>query len=149
MQNIPNELQLHEEYNRLTSFELCISSQELVQELVSKTSDLDSFFRPLIFLLLYGDQNSYLVRKNKTEEILRNFDLIFLKLRVISKILNQRRSNPNLSQQNGSNQKLEVYKAEKENLISQIRTKNRYIKEAIDRVSDIIWQINSIQTLKH
>lgn len=151
MQSIPqSESQFYDEYNRLSSFELCISSQELVQDLVAKTSDLDAFFRQLFFSLFLGDQNNYLFRKNKTEEILRNFDIIFLRLRIISKILHQRKSNPISAHQNGFDQKkLEPYRAEKENLIAEIKTKNRYIKEAIDRVSDIIWQINSIQTLKH
>ncbi|RNA17211.1 mediator of RNA polymerase II transcription subunit 30-like [Brachionus plicatilis] len=150
MQSIPqNESQFYDEFNRLSSFELCITSQELVQELIAKTSDLDSLFRPLIISLLYGDQNNYLFRKNKTEETLANFNRIFARLRTIGRILHQRKISPSFKQLNGSDpNKLELYQAEKEKLIAQIKTKNTYIKEAIDRVSDIIWQINSVQTLK-
>ncbi|CAF0898259.1 unnamed protein product [Brachionus calyciflorus] len=149
---LPNETQLAEEYNRLSSFELCITSQELIQELILKSSELVNTFRSITLNLIYSDQNTYLARKAKTEDLLKNFDLIFLRLRIISKLLHQRKQNKLIEESSHNNEthdKLEAYKFEKDRLIGQIKDKNKYIKEAIDRVSNIIWQINSIQTLKH
>lgn len=147
-----NETQLYEEYNQLSSFELCFHSQELVQDLVSKTSELVTSLRPLSYLLLYSDQTSYLQRKAKLEDILKTFEIIFQRLRLIGSLVHQRKLALNKQVEDidnlGLTSNLEQLRAEKEQLIEQIRVKNRYIKKAIDRVADIIWQINSIQTLK-
>jgi hypothetical protein len=143
--------QLHEEYNQLSSFELCHYSQELVQDLVSKTIDFVTHLRPLSFNLLTNDQNSYLIRKAKVEESLKCFEVIFQRLRVLGALITQRQVAVNREVEQKpqcDTAALDLLTKEKEELIEQLRVKNRYIKLAIDKTSDIIWQINSIQTLR-
>ena len=163
---IANDKHLYDEYNQLNSFELCHHSQEIIQDLISKTSDVLQCIRNLSIFLLVGDQNVYMQRRLKLEEIFHTFDLIVKRLRVTGLIVHQRKlaldqaetkpvaenqedlmvldTNPS----NGEKPSMESLKAEREKLKQEIKLKNGYIKLAIDRVNDIIWNINSIQTIK-
>lgn len=167
-----NETQLYEEYNQLTSFEICFQSQESIQELVNKASDLVVAIRNLTYLLIAQDHALFVQRKAKIEELLKVFELTVSRLRQAGYIIHQRKlaldntdahedkkhqsdpaANPQPEQaqqaSSSSTARLDELKLEKEQLIEQIRNKNGYIKLAIDKVSDIIWQINSIQTIRN
>ena len=148
--------QLYEEYNQLSSFELCFLSQELIQDLIHKASDFVVQLRPLSYNLLTSDQSSYLLRKAKVEDHLKTFESIFLRLRTLGSIISKRKlvldqesELNNAESATSEASSLVQLQKEKDELIEQLRTKNQYIKLAIDKTSDIIWQINSIQTLKH
>ena len=46
------------------------------------------------------------------------------------------------------NQELEQLNKQKLDLQEQIKNKNSYLKLSIDKLTDIIWNINSIQSIK-
>ena len=156
--NLLDTNQLHEEYARLSSFELCFHSQELVQDLISKTSEFVLQLRPLSYSLLTSDHQTYLFRKGKVEDLLKTVEVIFQRLRTLGSLVHQRQLALDQEQKQEeedittnigeTRESLDQLKREKEELIEQLREKNRYVKLAIDKVSDILWQINSIQTLK-
>jgi hypothetical protein len=147
-----NENQLYEEYNKLSSFELCYQGQELVQELVSKLVETVTIYRHLSIYLLHGDHNSYLHRKQRLEELLNFFESVLKRLRVISYVLSERKSNLENHNSNKDpfeiNQDLDSLNKQKLELQGQIKLKNKYLKLSIDKLSDIIWNINSIQSIK-
>jgi hypothetical protein len=155
--NLLDQSLLYEEYNKLSSFELCFHSQELVQDLVTKSSELIMQLRPLVYNLLSHDQNNYLLRKVKFEDSLKTLNVIIARLRTLGLIIHQRKQildqdqhQQQLASYSASEEEppLDQLKKEKEDLIEQLRTKNQYIKLAIDKILNIIWQINSVQTLK-
>jgi hypothetical protein len=86
-----NETQLYEEYNQLTSFEILNQSQELIQDLVHKTSDIILTLRASLNSFLYGEQGTYQARKAKIEELFRNLESTFSRLRVAGSVINQRK----------------------------------------------------------
>lgn len=152
----PINQQLLDESNQLSSFELCYHSQELVQVLISRATDFTSHLRNVVAALLSADQNTYTQRRDKVEEYLKSVELNIQRLRAFFHVLNQRKIALDNNQDNtfeskteaSSNQSLDHLKKERDSLIEQVRNKNRYLKLAIDKTSDIIWQINAIQTLK-
>jgi hypothetical protein len=162
-----NEKQIYDELTQLNSFELCHLSQEIIQDLISKTSDALQNIRALSIFLLYGDQNGYLQRRMKLEEIFNTFEMIVKRLRASGLIVYQRKLK--LEQEpikNGDSTSesmiveqtvdesftneshIESLKLERDKLKEEIKLKNTYIKLAIDKVNDVIWNINSIQTIK-
>lgn len=151
---ILNETQLYEEYNHLSSFELCYHGQELVQEFVNKIAETVQLLRQLSVYLLHSDHNSYLQRRIKLEELFGSFESFLKRLRIISHILTNRKSE--LDTQINSmprdpielNQELEQLNKQKLDLQEQIKNKNSYLKLSIDKLTDIIWNINSIQSIK-
>lgn len=172
--SIISEKQILDEYNQLNSFEICHQSQEIIQDLISKTSEALQNIRALSIFLLYGDQNGYVQRRMKLEEIFLTFDMIIKRLRVSGHIVYQRKlaledqevtkntvtsSEPMILESNEdttvtstatgiSVNNLECLTLEREKLKEELRLQNSYIKLAIDKINDIIWNINSIQTIK-
>jgi hypothetical protein len=153
--HLQNDQQLYDEYNQLNSFELCYQGQELVQDLVSRTSDTLQTIRTTSIFLLYADQNNYNQRSSKLEELFKLFDLQLKRLRVIGSLihnrklaLEQKERELNETITNGNQANLDQLKLEQENLKKQLKLKNSYIKLAIDKINDIIWNINSIQTIR-
>lgn len=127
--------------------------------LISRATDFTSHLRNVVLALLSADQNTYAQRRDKIEEYLKSVEVNVQRLRALFHVLNQRKialdnNNNNQdstfenSKQVSSNQSLDQLKKERDSLIEQVRNKNRYLKLAIDKTSDIIWQINAIQTLK-
>ena len=163
-----SEKQIHDEYAQLNVFELCHHSQEIVQDLISKTSDALQNIRTLSILFLMGDQNGYIQRRQKLEEIFNTFDIIVKRLRATGSIVHQRKlaleqtaenstdsmvfenitDTPATTSTTASIDNIEHLKLEKAKLKEELKLKNAYIKLAIDKVNDIIWNINSIQTIK-
>ena len=145
--------QLHEEYNQLSTFELSILAQELVQETINKSAEVAQTTRSIITHLLSADHSIFLQRKARIEELLNGFETLLLRLRVAGAIINQRKMDKDKDRESGepvSNTELvERLTVEKAELVKQVQLKNDYLKFSIDKVSDIIWQINAMQTLKH
>jgi len=128
-----NDTQLYEEYNRLTSFELCTLAQEIIQDSVNKITEFLS------------------KRKAHIEDIFSTFDTIFQRLRVVGTIVHQRRLASNQAQSysaSTNNNQLELLKKEQADLKKELNQKNIYLKLAIDKIADIIWSINSIQKIR-
>ncbi len=158
-----NQTQLYEEYNRLSTFELCIHAQELVQDTINKTTEVAQLTQSIIGNLVRNDQAVFVQRKNRIEELLSGFDNLFFRLRIAGQIVNERKLVKQVSSSSSSSntstttaaaaaQKKELVAKltkERDGLIEQVRLKNNYLKYSIDQTSDIIWQINAIQTLKN
>lgn len=148
------DVQLYEEYNKLTSFELCMHAQEITQDAVIKLVEFINLLKATSTASLLGDQNTYLHRKIRIEETLNSFEIIFQRLRLAGTLVYQRKldidhkpvETPLENQQLKDN--LELLKKEQSELKSEIREKNGFLKLAIDKVSEIIWQINSMQKLR-
>lgn len=84
--------QFYEDYNRLSSLEICYHSQELIQELVQKcAAEFTLSLRHLSRSALLHDQHNYLLHKNKLDENLRSFETILTRLRVATGIINERK----------------------------------------------------------
>ena len=162
-----NEKQIYDEYTQLNSFELCHLSQEIIQDLISKTSEALQNIRGISIFLLYGDQNGYMQRRMKLEEIFNTFEMIVKRLRASGLIVYQRKltleqepikngdstSESMLVEQTvdeslTNESHIESLKLERDKLKEEIKLKNSYIKLAIDKVNDVIWNINAIQTIK-
>ena len=54
MPAVLNEAQLYEEYNRLTSFELCIHAQEITQDSLNKITEFVTSFKVTSTNSLFG-----------------------------------------------------------------------------------------------
>ena len=150
--------QLHEEYNQLSTFELCILAQELVQETINKSAEVAQNARAIITLLLNQDQSIFMQKKARIEELLNGFETLLLRLRVAGAIINQRKVDKEKERVENigatdalvaKREMVERLSAEKSELAKQVKLKNDYLKYSIDKISDIIWQINAMQTLKH
>ena len=151
--------QLHEEYNQLSTFELCILAQELVQETINKSAEVAQNARAIITLLLNQDQSIFMQKKARIEELLNGFETLLLRLRVAGAIINQRKVDKEKERVENisagadalvaKKEMVERLSAEKSELAKQVKLKNDYLKFSIDKISDIIWQINAMQTLKH
>lgn len=142
MPAVLNDTQLYEEYNRLTSFELCTLAQEIIQDCVNKITEFVSSYKLTSTNSLFGDQNTFLKRKTHIEDIFAAFDSIFQRLRVVGTIVHQRKIALNhLRSDSTTNTQIDILKKE-------LKEKNIYLKLAIDKIAEIIWSINSIQKIK-
>lgn len=83
------DIQLYEEYNRLSSFELCMHAQEITQDSVTKLIDFINLLKATTSTSLLGDQNSYLQRKQRIEDTINSFEIVFQRLRILGQIVHQ------------------------------------------------------------
>ena len=83
------DIQLYEEYNRLSSFELCMHAQEIIQDSVTKLIDFINLLKATTSTSLLGDQNSYLQRKQRIEDTINSFEIVFQRLRILGQIVHQ------------------------------------------------------------
>ena len=144
-----NDTQLYEEYKKLSSFELCVHAQEITQDAVTKILEFINYLKTTSTTSLLGDQNSYLQRKLRLEETLNAFELIFQRLRIAGTLIHQRKHDLQYQPQGVDNSSsLELLKNEQAELKKQVKEKNSYLQLAISQVSEIIWQINSMQKLR-
>ena len=157
MPTIYPDAQLYEEYNKLSSFELCITAQETVQDFVHKIADFLAILKATNTFSLHSDQNSFLQRKQRLEETLSTFDIYFQRLRIIGALVHQRKValdhhielQERQEQVNINNQVyIDQLRKEQGDLREELKVKNQYLKLAIDRISEIIWQINSMQKIR-
>ena len=85
------DTQLYEEYNKLSSFELCIHSQEIIQDCITKIIEFINYLKATSTISLLGDQNSYIQRKLRFEDTLNSFEIIFQRLRVAGTIVHHQK----------------------------------------------------------
>lgn len=145
-----NESTAFEEFNSLTSIDLCIQGQELVQDIISKIHDCNTNIKQVSNYVTNVTQDPYMLRKQKLEEYLQQVDTLFMRLKVACKIINQRLNDLNSQQftSDTSQQQIDHLKQQQAYLHQQIREKNDYIKIAIDNLYSIIWQINAMESIK-
>jgi hypothetical protein len=138
---------LYDELSRLTPIELCLQAQEIVQDLINKIADLNSIIKATIQTATqYDPNNTFNLRKIKLEETLTNIDLVFLRLRTVCKHINQKKVVIDHSPKQPDEQ-IEQYEDLKASLENQIRTKNSFLHLAIQHLTNIVWEINTIQSV--
>ena len=86
------DIQLYEEYNKLTAFELCMHAQEITQDVVIKLVEFINLLKATSSTSLLGDQNSFLQRKLRIEETLNSFEVTFQRLRLVGTLVYQRKT---------------------------------------------------------
>ncbi|KAK3589220.1 hypothetical protein CHS0354_020081 [Potamilus streckersoni] len=135
---------------------LCKLGQETVKELVQKMVEVFKYFQST--QLPNGLNNQiYQERRAKLDESLRTLNMMFRKLRVVyDKLV----TNPDLPEPPEEhlipfvdepalekNTNTDVYRyatEEHKQIVEQIRIRNRHIKEVIDKIRTIIWEINTM-----
>jgi len=145
------DTQLYEEYTKLTSFELCVHAQEITQDAITKIIEFINYLKATSTISLLGDQNSYIQRKLRFEETLNSFEVIFQRLRIVGDLVHRQKLNidkKSTEELEQSKANAQVLKIELDELKVQLKEKNSYLKLAIDKVTEIIWQINSMQKLR-
>ena len=148
--------QLYEEYNSLSTFELTILAQELVQETIYKTTEVAQLAQGILSYLVRNDQSTFVQKKARIEDSLANFDNLFLRLRVAGQIISQRKEETRQSTATTTTttrtvddeSQLNRLREERDSLAREVKLRNDYLKYTIDRTSEIIWQINAMQSLK-
>ncbi len=139
---------LYDELSRLTPIDLCIQAQEIIQDLIFKIADLNSIIKTTLQAASqYDPNNTFNLRKIKLEETLTNTDLTFQRLRTICKLVNQKKSLLDHSPKQPSDQ-VEQYEGLKTSLENQIRNRNCYFRLAIESLTNIVWEINTIHSTK-
>lgn len=145
MPQIHSESSTYDELSKLSTIELFIQAQELVQDLVSKFVDTHSVIKQSISQNQPGQPKKY-----NLDEHLNAVSLLFAKVRLITRILNQRKSelDQQLATQPTNELHLQQLRQHRDNLVEQINEKNASIKLATDNLLAIIWQISAVQSLK-
>jgi uncharacterized protein with von Willebrand factor type A (vWA) domain len=116
--------QFYEDYNRLSSLEICYHSQELIQELVQKcAAEFVISLRHLSRSVLIHDQHNYLLHKNKLDENLRSFETILTRLRVATGIINERKQL--LERQSDDTNQSQIKSEEVKRLEKEVRLLNK------------------------
>jgi hypothetical protein len=131
--------------NRLSSIEICIQAQELVQELSNKFPEINSLIKSSIPGVTSIDPN---FRFKKLDEYLSNIDSLFSKLRIYCRIINQHKIERLNNYMKSDSQSIDNLNQNKDYLIKKIVEKNSYLKILIDYLLNIIWQINSLESLE-
>lgn len=162
----PGQMQQSKDGGLANTALLCRVGQETVQEIVSKTSDL---FQQLKTLQppngMPPSVNAQEERKGKIKESLRNVDLHFKRLRKFYERVNESCAAMEYIQVEtlipmrddvDSKQQIEEKKTsdfkhlseEHQELIEQLRLKNQQIKEVIDNLRSIVWEINTMLAMR-
>ncbi|KAL3889918.1 hypothetical protein ACJMK2_002236 [Sinanodonta woodiana] len=137
------------------SVSLCKLGQETVKELVQKMVEVFKYFQTT--QLPNGLNNQiYQERRAKLEESLRALNMMFRKLRVVyDKLVTSPEPEPpeehlipfvdEPALEKNTNTDVYRYATEEhKQIVEQIRIRNRLIKEVIDKIRTIIWEINTM-----
>lgn len=163
--NVGGGQQLPKEVN---SVSLCRLGQEIVHDTVQRAADIFSILKTISLPngMSYSVQQ-HQEKKNKLDDQMRSLNLSFRKLRIISEKVKES-TNPKeamLSQDNviplvGKDYDIEALRdGEKNNLyqivceehrdmVERIQLKSRQLKEIIDHIRTIIWEINTMITMR-
>jgi hypothetical protein len=149
MTNNLNDINLlYDELSRLTPIELCQQAQEIIQDLINKIADLNGIVKATIQAATqYDPNNTFNLRKVKLEETLTNIDFVFLRLRTICKQIGQKKTIVDHSPKQPT-EHIEHFQELKASLESQIQSKNSYLSLAIESLTNIIWEVNTIHSTK-
>lgn len=143
---------------------LCRKGQETIQEILLKTTEVFQYLRTVqmpngvnVSVQQFQD------RKHKLDEPVRQLEILFRKLRFIYDSVNESTANlasqpvePLLSyvdtdtaeQENKKDDKQQYSTDEEQELVQQLQMKNRQLKEIIDQLRTIIWEINTMMTMR-
>lgn len=143
---------------------LCRKGQETIQEILLKTTEVFQYLRTMqmpngvnVSVQQFQD------RKHKLDEPVRQLEILFRKLRFIYDSVNESTANlasqpvePLLSyvdtdtaeQENKKDDKQQYSTDEEQELVQQLQMKNRQLKEIIDQLRTIIWEINTMMTMR-
>jgi hypothetical protein len=99
------------------------------------------------------DYNRHLCEENNIKVELVDFGALIHKRKVLSEkkqeqVEHEITSDDQSLQEEKSKPSIEQLRLESKELKEQIQLKNNYLKLAIDKISDIIWNINSVRTVK-
>ncbi|XP_052764231.1 mediator of RNA polymerase II transcription subunit 30-like [Mya arenaria] len=140
---------------------LCKMGQESNQELVTKLLDVFRLFKSM--QLPNGTNNAqYHERRTKIDDNLRALQMTFKKLRFIYDKTNQMVPDPDenpeevlvplkgdpLVEKNTNTDAFKLASDEHGQLIEQIQLKNHEMKEVIDKIRTIIWEINTMIVMR-
>jgi mediator of RNA polymerase II transcription subunit 30 len=142
---------------------LCRRGQETVQEIVARTSEVFQFLRAMV--LPNGvniTQQQFHDRKAKLDEPCRQLEQLFRRLRLLYDKVNevtmgfepQPQVESLLSYEEDGESRQDQEKAdeprsdEERELIEQIQFRNRQIKEIIDQLRTVVWEINSMMAVR-
>lgn len=139
---------------------LCRMGQELVQEIVTRTIELLTFYSRSLQQLKPGSNPD---RKTKLEELIRIIEMNFQKLRKVYDAINEMMTDVQLrpvedflpivdidgtEEDQTATEIVKPISEEQKELIEQIRAKNCYLKEIIDHQRVIIWEINTMLAMR-
>ncbi|KAH3806065.1 mediator of RNA polymerase II transcription subunit 30-like [Dreissena polymorpha] len=141
--------------------QLCKGGQETNQEILNKLLDLFRHFKMLQLPNGTANQNC-MERKTKVEEILMLLKKLFQRLRFMYDRANQMIPDPDdnpeevlvplkgdpLSEKNTNTDIYRAASEEHRQLVEQIQQKNRQIKEIIDKIRTIMWEINTMIVMR-
>lgn len=140
---------------------LCKLGQETNQELVNRLLDVFRLLKQM--QLPNGTNNSqYPERRMKIEEGLRQLNIIFRKLRVIYEKVSEAIVDPDenpeevlvplkgesLEERNTNTEAYKYVQEEYKQIVEQLTQKNRQIKEVIDKIRTIMWEINTMIVMR-
>ncbi|XP_064597326.1 mediator of RNA polymerase II transcription subunit 30-like [Liolophura sinensis] len=144
---------------------LCRAGQEFVHEIVNKTNELFQVLKVMQLPNGYTQQTTLPVfkeRKAKVDELLQTINTAFRKLKLMYDTVNEYTS----SLENGPIETLipldgieiddrgketEIYRfvsEEHKDVYEQVCQKNRQLKEVIDQMRTVIWEINTMITMR-
>ncbi|RWS27904.1 mediator of RNA polymerase II transcription subunit 30-like isoform X1 [Leptotrombidium deliense] len=148
---------------------LCRFGQETVQEIVAKTSELFNFLKTMH--LPNGTQVSITSqedKKVKTQEVLKVIATLFKRLRKLYEKCNEACSGmeyiqmeslipwredcelnaKQLQEEKKLTENVKYLSEEHRGYIEQLRIRNRHIKELIDNLRSIVWEINTMLAMR-
>lgn len=145
----------------INAVNVCRIGQEMVHDIVSKAQDIFNILSAK-HLQLNMNAQQFQERKAKLEENLNHINLQFRKLHVIhDKVLEissqtEEPSEQQLVPEMGMEAEPVVPNTEfyslvveqHREIVEQVRTKNQQLKEIIDHIRTIIWEINTMITMR-
>lgn len=153
--NISNDLSP----KKLTPIAICRLGQDYIQEIVQKVIELMSFIRSIQLPLGNTPLNiqQYVDRKTKLEDALSKIETCFQKLRFCFISTNKLTSNipykpiscylpigNDIDFQDFSDQSEKNYSPDELELINQIKDRNFQLKEIMNEMQTIIWEVDSM-----
>lgn len=143
---------------------LCRKGQETIQEILSKTSEVFQYLRTVQFPNgVNVSVQQFQDRKHKLDEPVRQLEVMFRKLRFIYDSVSESTANLPLQpveellsyvdtdtdqQENTKGDEQQSTTDEERELVQQLQMKNRQLKEIIDQLRTIIWEINTMMTMR-
>ncbi|GFO16120.1 mediator of RNA polymerase ii transcription subunit 30 [Plakobranchus ocellatus] len=144
---------------------MCRTGQEIVHDIVSRVQEVFSFLGPKNMQLpnnvtFHGQQ--YGEHKARLDELLRQINLNFRKLRACYTKVNEACEQievpsdqeliPYVGQEGSRTQPnsdaFYYVQEQHREMVEQVRLKNQQLKEVIDSMRSIIWEVNTMMTMR-
>merc|ERR1719342_2072511 len=135
---------------------VCRIGQETVEEIVSRTQEVFSILKSLKppvggynKMAAMEDQNN-LEKQNRLNEVLKGIGMLFKRLRVCWEKGQENEAGTDgraeLEKKRGDTYRTAL--EEHNELVTQIVHKNRHLKDIIDQMRNIIWEINTMLSMR-